>query len=87
MNISRDKQSYDVIVIGGGPCGATASALLAEKGHRVILLEKEKFPRYHVGESLMPFCYFTLKRAWGPGGNGKTGFCEKAQCAVCFKGG
>ena len=62
MNISGDKQSCDVIVIGGGPCGATASALLAEKGHRVILLEKEKFPRYHVGESLMPFCYFTLKR-------------------------
>jgi len=62
MNISGDKQPYDVIVIGGGPCGATASALLAEKGHRVILLEKEKFPRYHVGESLMPFCYFTLKR-------------------------
>ena len=62
MNISGDKQSCDVIVIGGGPCGATTSALLAEKGHRVILLEKEKFPRYHVGESLMPFCYFTLKR-------------------------
>ena len=62
MNISGDNQSCDVIVIGGGPCGATTSALLAEKGHRVILLEKEKFPRYHVGESLMPFCYFTLKR-------------------------
>ena len=62
MNISKDNEPSDVIVIGGGPCGATASALLAEKGHRVILLEKAKFPRYHVGESLMPFCYFTLKR-------------------------
>ena len=62
MNISKDNEPCDVIVIGGGPCGATASALLAEKGHRVILLEKAKFPRYHVGESLMPFCYFTLKR-------------------------
>ena len=62
MNISEDNEPCDVIVIGGGPCGATASALLAEKGHRVILLEKAKFPRYHVGESLMPFCYFTLKR-------------------------
>ncbi len=55
-------QSCDAIVVGGGPSGATAAALLAEKGHKVILLEKEKFPRYHVGESLMPFCYFTLER-------------------------
>jgi flavin-dependent dehydrogenase len=53
---------YDVIVIGGGPAGATAAALLAEKGRRVLLLEKEKFPRYHVGESMMPFCWFTLNR-------------------------
>ena len=37
-------------------------ALLAEKGHDVLILEKEKFPRYHVGESLMPFCYFPLER-------------------------
>ncbi|MBB08213.1 MAG: alkylhalidase [Roseibacillus sp.] len=62
MNITSENQSCDVIVVGGGPCGASAAALLADKGHRVILLEKEKFPRYHVGESLMPFCYFTLER-------------------------
>ncbi len=53
---------YDVIVIGGGPSGSTAGALLAEKGRKVVVLEKEKFPRYHVGESLMPFCYFTFER-------------------------
>jgi flavin-dependent dehydrogenase len=53
---------YDVIVIGGGPAGATAAALLAEKGRRVLLLEKERFPRYKIGESLMPFCWFTLNR-------------------------
>ncbi len=56
------KSRADVIVIGGGPAGATAAALLAEKGHDVVVLEKTKFPRYHVGESLMPFCYHTLDR-------------------------
>ncbi len=53
---------YDAIIIGAGPAGSTAAALLAEKGRRVLVLEKEKFPRYHIGESLMPFCWFTLER-------------------------
>jgi flavin-dependent dehydrogenase len=53
---------YDAIIIGGGPAGSTAATLLAGKGHRVLILEKETFPRYHVGESLMPFCWFTLNR-------------------------
>ncbi len=56
------RNHYDVIVIGGGPAGSTAAALLAEKGRNVLLLEKEKFPRYHVGESLMPFCWYTMNR-------------------------
>jgi flavin-dependent dehydrogenase len=51
----------DVLIIGAGPAGSTAATLLAERGRKVIVLEKEKFPRYHVGESLMPFCYFTLE--------------------------
>ena len=55
-------KDYDAIVIGGGPAGSTAGALLAEKGWKVLILEKEKFPRYHVGESLMPYCYFTFER-------------------------
>jgi len=53
---------FDVIVIGGGPAGATTAALLARKGRRVVLLEKSERPRYKVGESLMPYCYFTLDR-------------------------
>ena len=44
----------DVLVIGGGPAGSTAAALLAEKGHRVTLLEKSRHPRFHIGESLLP---------------------------------
>jgi flavin-dependent dehydrogenase len=53
---------YDVIVIGSGPAGSSVSALLAEKGHRVLVLEREKFPRYHIGESLLPFTYQPLQR-------------------------
>ncbi|MBE8478326.1 NAD(P)/FAD-dependent oxidoreductase [Streptomyces justiciae] len=45
---------FDVIVIGGGPAGATTAALLAQRGHRVLVLDRERFPRYHVGESLIP---------------------------------
>ncbi len=50
---SSDSEA-DVVVIGGGPAGATAAALLAEAGHRVVLLEKSHHPRFHIGESLLP---------------------------------
>jgi FAD-dependent halogenase len=45
---------FDLIVIGGGPGGATVASLVAMQGHRVLLLERERFPRYHIGESLLP---------------------------------
>ena len=53
---------YDVLIIGAGPAGSTCAALLAEPGHRALVLEREKFPRYHIGESLLPFTYYPLKR-------------------------
>src|SRR6266567_4106626 len=54
--------SYDAIVIGAGPAGSTASAALALHGRKVLALEREKFPRYHIGESLLPFTFQPLKR-------------------------
>jgi flavin-dependent dehydrogenase len=46
---------YDVAIIGGGPAGSTAATLLTKAGRRVIVFEREKFPRFHIGESLLPF--------------------------------
>jgi flavin-dependent dehydrogenase len=53
---------YDVAIIGGGPAGSTAAALLAVAGRRVIVFEREKFPRFHIGESLLPFSMKTFTR-------------------------
>jgi flavin-dependent dehydrogenase len=54
--------NLDAIIIGAGPSGCSAATLLAEHGHKVLILEREKFPRYHVGESLIPFTYGPLER-------------------------
>src|SRR5947207_15369122 len=46
---------YDAAIVGGGPAGSTAATLLARAGRRVIVFERDKFPRFHIGESLLPF--------------------------------
>ncbi len=48
------RRDFDAIVLGGGPGGSTAAGFLAKDGLRVALFEKERFPRYHIGESLLP---------------------------------
>ncbi len=59
---SDEKQNYDAIVIGGGPGGSTTATLVAEKGYRVLLLERDKSPQFKIGESLMPATYWTFQR-------------------------
>ncbi len=54
--------SYDAIVIGGGPAGSTVAALVAQKGHRVLLAERSAEPQFKIGESLIPATYWTLQR-------------------------
>lgn len=55
-------RSADVVVIGGGPAGATTAALVAEAGYSVVVFERDAVPRFHVGESLVPATYWTLDR-------------------------
>lgn len=61
-NSAQDITQFDVVIVGGGPAGATCAAVLAEQGHRTLVIEKGRFPRFHIGESLMPETYWTFKR-------------------------
>lgn len=58
----QSSSSVDVVVIGGGPAGSTVSTLLAQQGLRVNLYERDRFPRFHIGESLIPETYWVFQR-------------------------
>src|SRR5260370_16401946 len=57
-----ESELYDVAIIGGGPAGSTAATLLGQAGRRVIVFEREKLRRFHIGESLLPFSVQTFDR-------------------------
>ncbi|MFN6191672.1 MAG: NAD(P)/FAD-dependent oxidoreductase [Planctomycetia bacterium] len=60
--VSGGPAQSEVVVIGGGPAGATVATLVAQRGRRVTLFERERFPRFHVGESLIPETFWVLER-------------------------
>ena len=70
-------EHVDVAVVGGGPSGATVATLLAMAGRTVAVFERDRFPRFHVGESLIPECYWTLGRLDMLGKMRASGFTEK----------
>ena len=63
MFMTKVNTSVDVTVIGAGPAGSVASALLNKMSHRVLVLERQHFPRFSIGESLLPQCMVFLERA------------------------
>lgn len=60
--MSPSKESYDCVVLGAGPAGCTAAGLVAKAGFSVLLVDRERLPREHVGESLMPETFWTFER-------------------------
>lgn len=75
---SESVEDVDVVIVGGGPGGSTMASLIAMQGHRVVVLEKESFPRYQIGESLLPSTIHGVLRLTGVADNlAKAGFTMK----------
>ena len=78
MSAEHLSEETDVVVVGGGPGGSTLATLVAMRGHRVVLLEKEKFPRWQIGESLLPSTVHGVCRLTGVADQlAKAGFTKK----------
>ncbi len=76
MDSAGNNFAYDVVVVGGGPAGSTAATLLAQHGRKVLLLERDKHPRFHIGESMLPFSEPVVQRLgidWSAGNQFKSG--------------
>ena len=74
---SGDEPQFDVAVIGGGPGGSSAATALSRRGRRVLLLERERFPRFHIGESQLPWINGVLEELGAHDTIAKAGFVEK----------
>ncbi|HEY7252848.1 MAG TPA: NAD(P)/FAD-dependent oxidoreductase [Methylomirabilota bacterium] len=77
MTTTAGELQYDVAVIGGGPGGSSAATTLARRGRRVLLLERERFPRFHIGESQLPWINGVLEQLGAHDAVAKAGFVEK----------
>ncbi|PKD40898.1 pyridine nucleotide-disulfide oxidoreductase [Methylomonas sp. Kb3] len=76
INNKQNPFDHDVVVVGGGPAGSTAATLLAQYGHKVLLLESGRHPRFHIGESMLPFSEPIIQRLgvdWSAGNLSKSG--------------
>lgn len=81
--MTRSGWDDDVAVVGGGPGGAAAAGLLARRGRRVLLIDRETFPRFHIGESLLPWCDEVFEKLGARDLVRESGFIEKWGASFC----
>src|SRR5262245_63343246 len=77
MDDARGQWNYEVAVIGGGPAGSSAATALARRGRTVVVLERERFPRFHIGESQLPWTNEILQTLGVRDTIAASGFIEK----------